>query len=167
LSPPSPRSPARRAWFVLWPSPWPQLRANIEYKKSTPTTMTTMLGVYHLSSTHTFHQVASFSVASAATSVCGGGVGSRTSIGWSSPPAGLLVSSPSQERSMDFLHHTSHSVTHARLVTHVTTWEINKTYKIDRTTVTVGAPRMLVISQSQLPKLPRLPPGSPPTALAP
>jgi hypothetical protein len=30
----------------------------------------------------------------------------------------------------------------------VTTWEISETYKVDRTTVTVGAPRMLAISTS-------------------
>jgi hypothetical protein len=51
-------------------------------------------------------KVASFSVASAATSVCSGGVGSRTSIVQSSPTAGVLVSSPSQDKSVDFLYHT-------------------------------------------------------------
>jgi hypothetical protein len=93
-------------------------------------------------------KVASFSVVSAATSVCGGGVGSRTSVRRSSPLAAVLVSSPSPDRSVDFPHHTSNSVLHARLVIHATTWEISKTYKVDRTTVTAGAPRMLATSTS-------------------
>jgi hypothetical protein len=91
-------------------------------------------------------KVASFSVASAVTSVFSGGVGSRTSVARSSPPATVLVSSPSQDRSVDFLHHMRYTVLHAQLVIHATTWEISKTYKVDRTTVTVGAPRMLALS---------------------
>jgi hypothetical protein len=38
-------------------------------------------------------------------SACGGGMGSRTSVERSSPSAGVLVSPPSHDKSMDFLHH--------------------------------------------------------------
>jgi hypothetical protein len=61
-------------------------------------------------------------------------VGSRTSVERSPSPAAVLVLSPSQDRSVAFLYHASYSVLHARLVIHVTTWEISKTYKFDRTT---------------------------------
>jgi hypothetical protein len=46
---------------------------------------------------------------------------------------------------VDFLYHTSQSIIHARLVIYITTREINHTYKLDRTIVTVGAPRMLAM----------------------
>jgi hypothetical protein len=49
-------------------------------------------------------KVVSSNVDSTATSVCGGGVGSRSSAERSSPPAEVLVSSPSHDRSVDFLH---------------------------------------------------------------
>jgi hypothetical protein len=51
-----------------------------------------------------------------------------------------------QDRSVDFLYHTSQSIIHARLVIYITTWEINHIYNLDRTTVTVGTPRMLAMS---------------------
>jgi hypothetical protein len=46
---------------------------------------------------------------------------------------------------VDFLYHTSQSIIHARLVIYITTRENSHTYKLDRTTVTVGAPRMLAM----------------------
>jgi hypothetical protein len=47
---------------------------------------------------------------------------------------------------VDFLYHTSRSIIHARLVIYITTREISHIYKLEQTTVTVGAARMLAMS---------------------
>jgi hypothetical protein len=66
----------------------------------------------------------------------------------SSSPAAALGSSPSQDRSVDFLHSTNLVISQARLPTYMYYLKIDFTHKLDRTTVTVGAPSMLVISTS-------------------
>ena len=50
-------------------------------------------------------KMASSKVDSIAASACGGGVGSRTSAERSPPSAGVLVSTPSHDKSVDFLFH--------------------------------------------------------------
>jgi hypothetical protein len=59
-----------------------------------------------------------------------------------------MGSSPSQDKSVDFLHGTKLVVNQIRLPSYK--YYLGKvfTYKLDRTTVTVGAPRMLAISTS-------------------
>jgi hypothetical protein len=47
---------------------------------------------------------------------------------------------------MDFLYHTIPMLIHARLLIYITTREIGYTYKLDQTTVMVGAPSMLAMS---------------------
>jgi hypothetical protein len=47
---------------------------------------------------------------------------------------------------VDFLYHTIPMIIHARLLIYITTREIGCTHKLDRATVTVGAPRMLAVS---------------------
>jgi hypothetical protein len=59
-----------------------------------------------------------------------------------------LGSSPSQDRSLDFLHSTTLVINQARLPTYMYYSKIDFTYKLDWTTVTVGAPSMLAISTS-------------------
>jgi hypothetical protein len=59
-----------------------------------------------------------------------------------------LGSSPSQDRSVDFLHSTTSVISQARLPTYLNYSKIDYTHKLDRTTVTVGAPSMLAISTS-------------------
>jgi hypothetical protein len=93
--------------------------------------------------------VASCGVASAAcatVSVCGRGVDSSTAADRCSSPAAALGSSLSQDRSVDFLHNTTMVSWQARLPIYMNYSEIDYTHKIDRTTVTVGAPSMLAIS---------------------
>jgi hypothetical protein len=60
----------------------------------------------------------------------------------------VLGSSPSQDKSVDFPHSTRLVVNQVRLPSYK--YYLGKvfTYKLDRTTVTVGAPRRLVISTS-------------------
>jgi hypothetical protein len=70
-------------------------------------------------------RVASSSISSTAVSTCGGGVGSRTSAKWSSPSAGVLVSPPSHDKSMDFLHHEVSSQPH-KLDDYTTTREFRE-----------------------------------------
>jgi hypothetical protein len=48
---------------------------------------------------------------------------------------------------VDFLHHTILMIIHARLLIYITTREIGYTYKLDRTTVTVGVLSMLATSK--------------------
>jgi hypothetical protein len=65
-----------------------------------------------------------------------------------SSTAAVLGSSLSQDKSVDFLHDTIVVVNQVTLPSYK--YYLGKvfTYKLDRTTVTVGAPRMLVISTS-------------------
>jgi hypothetical protein len=93
--------------------------------------------------------VASCSVASAACatiSVCGRGADSSTSVDRSSSPTAASGSSPFQDRLVDFLHNTTPMIRQARLSIYMNYSEIGYTHKLDRTTVTVGAPSMLAIS---------------------
>jgi hypothetical protein len=66
----------------------------------------------------------------------------------SSLATAVLGSSPSQDKSVDFLQSTSLMVNQVRLPGY--TYYSGKifTYKLDRTTVTVGAPSMLAMSTS-------------------
>jgi hypothetical protein len=66
----------------------------------------------------------------------------------SSSATAALGSSPSQDKSIDFLHSTSLVVNQVRLPSY--TYYSGKifTYKLDRTTVTVGAPSMPAMSTS-------------------
>jgi hypothetical protein len=59
-----------------------------------------------------------------------------------------LGSSPSQDKSVDFLHSTQAAVNQVRLPTYMYYSGKMFTYKLDRTTVTVGAPSMLAMSIS-------------------
>jgi hypothetical protein len=60
----------------------------------------------------------------------------------------MLGSSPSQDKSVDFLHSTKLVVNQVRLSSFKYYSGKVFTYKLDWTTVTVGAPSMLVISTS-------------------
>jgi hypothetical protein len=66
----------------------------------------------------------------------------------SSSAATALGSSPSQDKSVDFLHSTQSVVNQVRLPIYMYYWGKIYTYKLDRTTVTVGAPSMLAMSTS-------------------
>jgi hypothetical protein len=73
-------------------------------------------------------RVASSSTGSTTTSACGGGVGSHTSVERSSPSTGVLVSPPSHDKSVDFLHHEVSSQQH-KLDDYMTTrefWELTE-----------------------------------------
>jgi hypothetical protein len=65
-----------------------------------------------------------------------------------SSAAAASGSSPSQDRSVDFLHSTNLVISQARLPTYTYYSKIDFTYKLDRTTVTVRAPSKLAISTS-------------------
>jgi hypothetical protein len=65
-----------------------------------------------------------------------------------SSTAAVLGSSPSQDKSVDFLHSTKLVVNQVRLPSYKYYSGKVFTYKLDRTTVTVGAPSMLVMSTS-------------------
>jgi hypothetical protein len=60
----------------------------------------------------------------------------------------VLGSSPSQDRSVNFLHSTKLAVIQIRLPSYKYYSGMVFTYKLDWTTVTVGAPRMLAMSTS-------------------
>jgi hypothetical protein len=95
--------------------------------------------------------VASGGVASATCvtiSAWGRGADSSTASDQLSSPAAALGSSPSQDKSVDFLHSTTLVIRQARLPTYMYYSRIDFTHKLDRTTVTVGAPSMLAISTS-------------------
>jgi hypothetical protein len=62
--------------------------------------------------------------------------------------AAVLGSSPSQDKSVDFLHSAKLVVNQVRLPSHKYYSGKIFTYKLDRTTVTVGAPSMLEMSTS-------------------
>jgi hypothetical protein len=72
---------------------------------------------------------------------------STASDGFSSA-AIVLSSSPSQDRSVDFLHNANLVVSQARLPNYMYYSGIDFTHKLDRTTVTVGVLSILVISTS-------------------
>jgi hypothetical protein len=58
----------------------------------------------------------------------------------------VLGSSPSQDKSVDFLHSTQTVVNQIQLPIYMYYSGKIFTYKLDRTTVTVGAPSMLAMS---------------------
>jgi hypothetical protein len=66
----------------------------------------------------------------------------------SSSVAAALGSSPSQDKSVDFLHSTQSVVNQVQLPIYMYYSGKIFTYKLDRTTVTVGAPSMLEMSTS-------------------
>jgi hypothetical protein len=66
----------------------------------------------------------------------------------SSLAAAAVGSSPSQDKSVDFLHSTQSAVNQVRLPIYLYYSGKIFTYKLDRTTVTVGAPSMLAMSTS-------------------
>jgi hypothetical protein len=95
--------------------------------------------------------VASGGVASmpgAMVSTWGRGVDSSIAANGFSSAAAASGSFPSQDRSVDFLHSTHWVVSQARLLNSMYYSGMDFTYKLDRTTVTVGAPSMLAISTS-------------------
>jgi hypothetical protein len=69
--------------------------------------------------------IASSSIESTATSACGDGVGSHTSAERSSPSAGVLVSPPSHDNSVDLLHGEVSSQQH-ELEDYTTTQEVRE-----------------------------------------
>jgi hypothetical protein len=78
----------------------------------------------------------------------GRGADSSTAGDRLSSPAAALGSSPSQDRSVDFLHSTTLVISRVRLPTYMYYSKIDFTHKLDQTTVMVGAPSMLAISTS-------------------
>jgi hypothetical protein len=95
--------------------------------------------------------VASGNVASAPdamVSAWGRGVDSSTAAGGFSSVAAASGSSPSQDRSIDFVRSTHWVVSQTRLLNSMYYSGMDFTYRLDRTTVTVGAPSMLAISMS-------------------
>jgi hypothetical protein len=88
------------------------------------------------------------SAAGATVSRWGRGVDSSAAGEAASSAAAVLGSSPSQDKSVDFLQSTSLVVNQVRLPGY--TYYSGKifTYKLDRTTVTVRAPSMLAMSTS-------------------
>jgi hypothetical protein len=66
----------------------------------------------------------------------------------SSSATAALGSSPSQDKFVDFLQSTSLMVNQVRLPSYTYYSGMIFTYKLDRTTVTVGAPSMLAMSTS-------------------
>jgi hypothetical protein len=70
----------------------------------------------------------------------------------------VLGSSPSQERSVDFLHSTKLVVNQVRLPSYKYYSRMFFTYKLDQTTVTVGVPSMMAISMSPASAAPPLQP---------
>jgi uncharacterized protein (DUF2132 family) len=60
----------------------------------------------------------------------------------------VLGSSPSQDKSVDFLHGTQWAVNQVRLPNYMYYSGKILSYKLDRTTVMVGAPSMLAMSTS-------------------
>jgi hypothetical protein len=73
---------------------------------------------------------------------------SSTAAGGSSSTAIVSGSSPSQDRSVDFLHSTHRVVSQARLLNSMYYSGMDFTYNLDRITITVGAPSNLAISTS-------------------
>jgi hypothetical protein len=95
--------------------------------------------------------LASGSVASAAGAMAspwGRGADSSAAGAEASLAAVVLGSSSSQDKSVDFLHSTKPVVNQVRLPSYMYYSGKIFTYKLDRTTVTVGAPSMLAMSTS-------------------
>jgi hypothetical protein len=88
------------------------------------------------------------STARATVSAWGRGADSSAAGVESSSVTAALGSSPSQDKSVDFLQSTSLMVNQVRLPSYTYYSRKIFTYKLDRTTVTVGAPSMLVMSTS-------------------
>jgi hypothetical protein len=88
------------------------------------------------------------STAGATVSAWGRGAGSSAAGVESSSAAAVLGSSPSQDKSVDFLHNTQSVVNQVRLPIYMYYSGKIFTYKLDQTTVTVGAPSMLAMSTS-------------------
>jgi hypothetical protein len=88
------------------------------------------------------------STAGASVLAWGRGADSSTAGSESSSAAAALGSSPSQDKSVDFLHSTQSVVNQVRLPIYMYYSGKIYTYKLDWTTVTVGAPSMLVMSTS-------------------
>jgi hypothetical protein len=88
------------------------------------------------------------STASAMVSPWGRGADSSAAGVESSSAIIALGSSPSQDKSVDFLHSTQSVVNQVRLPIYMYYSGKIFTYKLDRTTVTVGAPSMLAMSTS-------------------
>jgi hypothetical protein len=88
------------------------------------------------------------STAGASVSAWGRGADFSAAGTESSSAIAVLGSSSSQVKSMDFLHSIQLVVNQVRLPTHM--YYLGKifTYKLDRTTVMVGAPSMLAMSTS-------------------
>jgi hypothetical protein len=88
------------------------------------------------------------STASATVSPWGRGADSSAGGVESSSAAAALGSSPSQDKFVDFLHSPQLVVNQVRLPIYMYYSGKIYTYKLDRTTVTVGAPSMLAMSTS-------------------
>jgi hypothetical protein len=86
------------------------------------------------------------STACATVSAWGRGADSSAAGVESSSATAALGSSPSQDKSVDFLHSTQSVVNQVRLPIYMYYSGKIFTYKLDRTTVTVGAPSMLAMS---------------------
>jgi tetrahydromethanopterin S-methyltransferase subunit D len=87
-------------------------------------------------------------MADATVSAWGRGADSSAAGMESSLAAAALSSSPSQDKSVDFLHSTQSVVNKVRLPIYMYYWGKIYTYKLDRTTVTVRVPSMLAMSTS-------------------
>jgi hypothetical protein len=88
------------------------------------------------------------STAGATISACGRGADSSAAGVKSSSAAVVLVSSPSQDKVVDFPHSTQSVINLVRLPIYMYYSGKIFTYKLDLTTVTVGAPSMLAMSTS-------------------
>jgi hypothetical protein len=88
------------------------------------------------------------STADATVSAWGTGLDSLAAGVEPSSATAALGSSSSQDKSVDFLHNTQSIVNQVRLPNYM--YYLGKifTYKLDRTTITVGAPSMLAMSTS-------------------
>jgi hypothetical protein len=86
------------------------------------------------------------STAGATVSAWGTGPDSSAASVEPSSATAILGSSSSQDRSVDFLHSTQLVVNQVRLPNYMYYSGKIFTYKLDRTTVTVGAPSMLAMS---------------------
>jgi hypothetical protein len=88
------------------------------------------------------------STAGAMVSAWGRGADSSVAGAESSSVAAALDSSPSEDKSVNFLHSTQSVVNQVRLPIYMYYSGKSITYKLDRRTVTVGAPSMLAMSTS-------------------